>query len=98
MGIGGEYAAINSAIDELVPSAVRGTVDLIINATFWIGAAVGAGGTFLLLNSGLLTPTFSWRFAFWHRSVIGLGNPAASDIGPGKPALANAARKGKRGG
>src|SRR5579884_2804468 len=43
-GIGGEYAAINSAIDELVPARVRGNVDLVINATFWIGAALGRRG------------------------------------------------------
>ena len=42
-GIGGEYAAINSAIDELIPARLRGTVDLAINGTFWIGAALGAG-------------------------------------------------------
>ncbi len=71
-GIGGEYAAINSAIDELVPAAVRGNVDLVINATFWIGAALGAGGTLLLLNSGLIAPTFGWRFAFGIGAVLGL--------------------------
>ena len=52
LGIGGEYAAINSAIDELNPAAVRGTIDLIINATFWIGAALGSLGTLFLLDSG----------------------------------------------
>ena len=72
-GIGGEYAAINSAIDELVPSSVRGNVDLVINATFWIGAALGAGGTFLLLNTGIISPTYSWRFAFGIGAVLGLG-------------------------
>ena len=71
-GIGGEYAAINSAIDELVPAAVRGNVDLVINATFWIGAALGAGGTLLLLNSGVVSPTFGWRFAFGTGAVLGL--------------------------
>ncbi len=71
-GIGGEYAAINSAIDELVPAAVRGNVDLVINATFWIGAALGAGGTLFLLNSGLVSPTFGWRFAFGIGALLGL--------------------------
>jgi MFS family permease len=71
-GIGGEYAAINSAIDELVPAHVRGNVDLVINATFWIGAALGAGGTLLLLNSGLVSPTFGWRFAFGIGALLGL--------------------------
>jgi len=71
-GIGGEYAAINSAIDELVPAAVRGNVDLVINATFWIGAAFGAGGTLFLLNSGLVSPTFGWRFAFGIGALLGV--------------------------
>ncbi len=71
-GIGGEYAAINSAIDELVPAGVRGNVDLVINATFWIGAALGAGGTLFLLNSGVVSPTFGWRFAFGIGAVLGL--------------------------
>lgn len=71
-GIGGEYAAINSAIDELVPKNVRGTVDLIINATFWIGASFGAGGTLFLLDSGIVSPAFGWRFAFGIGAVLGL--------------------------
>jgi MFS family permease len=71
-GIGGEYAAINSAIDELVPASVRGNVDLVINATFWIGAALGAGGTLFLLNSGLVSPTFGWRYAFGIGAALGL--------------------------
>lgn len=71
-GIGGEYAAINSAIDELVPASVRGNVDLVINATFWIGAALGAGGTLLLLNSGVVSPAFGWRFAFGIGALLGL--------------------------
>lgn len=71
-GIGGEYAAINSAIDELVPAQVRGTVDLVINATFWIGAALGAGGTLFLLNSSLVSPNSGWRFAFGIGALLGL--------------------------
>jgi MFS family permease len=72
LGIGGEYAAINSAIDELIPAAVRGTVNLIVNATFWIGAVLGSLGTFFLLDSGLLPPAFGWRFAFGIGAVLGL--------------------------
>lgn len=68
-GIGGEYAAINSAIDELIPARVRGHVDLIINATYWIGAALGALATILLLNNQLIPPSIGWRFAF----LIGAG-------------------------
>ncbi|HVW06996.1 MAG TPA: MFS transporter [Bryobacteraceae bacterium] len=72
-GIGGEYAAINSAIDELIPAEVRGRVDLAINATFWIGAAIGSAGTLFLLNSGLVSPDFGWRFAFGIGALLGLG-------------------------
>ena len=54
VGIGGEYAAINSAIDELIPARVRGRVDLIINGSFWLGTAFGAALSVLLLNKNLL--------------------------------------------
>jgi MFS family permease len=60
-GIGGEYAAINSAIDELIPARVRGHVDLLINATYWLGAALGASATILLLNTRFISPTRGWR-------------------------------------
>jgi len=68
-GIGGEYAAINSAIDELIPARLRGTVDLAINATFWIGAALGAAFSVLLLNS--IGPQLGWRIAFLLGGVLG---------------------------
>jgi len=71
-GIGGEYAAINSAIDELIPAAVRGTVDLIVNGTFWLGATLGSLATLFLLDSGVLPPAFGWRFAFGIGAVLGL--------------------------
>jgi MFS family permease len=71
-GIGGEYAAINSAIDELIPADVRGRVDLIINGTFWIGAALGSAGTLFLLDSGLVSAAFGWRFAFGIGAALGL--------------------------
>ncbi|HEX4750426.1 MAG TPA: MFS transporter [Bryobacteraceae bacterium] len=71
-GIGGEYAAVNSAVDELIPAAVRGHVDLIINSTFWIGAALGSGASLLLLNTGILPPTTSWRVAFFVGAAIGV--------------------------
>src|ERR1700753_1590076 len=51
-GIGGEYSAINSAVDELIPGKVRGTVDLVVNGTFWVGASVGALATWALLHAG----------------------------------------------
>ena len=63
MGIGGEYAAINSAIDELVPAKHRGVTDLCVNGTYWFGAAIGAGITIPLLSS-LLPPDVGWRLAF----------------------------------
>ena len=63
-GIGGEYAAINSAIDELIPARVRGRVDLAINGTFWIGAAMGAGLSIVLLNPGFIGAEWGWRIAF----------------------------------
>jgi MFS family permease len=63
-GIGGEYAAINSAIDELIPARLRGTVDLAINGTFWVGAALGAGLSVLLFQLDFISPGLQWRFAF----------------------------------
>ena len=56
-GIGGEYAAINSAIQELIPARYRGRTDLIVNGSFWIGAALGAGGAVVLLDPGASRPT-----------------------------------------
>ena len=70
-GIGGEYAAINSAIDELIPARLRGQVDLAINGTFWVGAALGAGLSVVLLNSSLVEPALGWRIAFGLGAVLG---------------------------
>jgi MFS family permease len=70
-GIGGEYAAINSAIDELIPARVRGAVDLAINGSFWIGAAMGAGLSIFVL--GYLDPAIGWRLAFGLGAVLGFG-------------------------
>jgi MFS family permease len=72
-GIGGEYAAINSAVDELIPARIRGHVDLVINSTFWIGAAVGSGGALLLTHLKSIPTTLSWRFAFGIGATLGLG-------------------------
>ncbi|MGB9261987.1 MAG: MFS transporter, partial [Pseudolabrys sp.] len=63
-GIGGEYAAINSTIQELVPARVRGWTDLVINGSFWIGAALGALGSLVLLDAQLIDPYFGWRLGF----------------------------------
>ena len=70
-GIGGEYAAINSAIDELIPARVRGTVDLAINGTFWVGAAMGAGLSIVLLKPEWIGPEWGWRIAFLLGGVLG---------------------------
>jgi MFS family permease len=72
-GIGGEYAAINSAIDELIPARVRGRVDLIINGSYWLGAAIGAVGTLLLLDTSIFAPDVGWRIAFGIGAVLGVG-------------------------
>jgi MFS family permease len=71
-GIGGEYAAINSAIDELIPARLRGTVDLAINGTFWVGAALGAGLTIVLLDPDILGAQYGWRIAFGLGGVLGI--------------------------
>jgi MFS family permease len=73
MGIGGEYAAINSAIDELIPARVRGRVDLIINGSYWAGAAVGALLTVPLLDTSIFAMDFGWRLAFLIGAVLGVG-------------------------
>ncbi|GAB3893448.1 MFS transporter [Kibdelosporangium lantanae] len=71
-GIGGEYSAINSAIDELMPARVRGRVDLVINGTYWGGAAIGAALSLLLLNTDLFAADVGWRIAFGLGAVLGL--------------------------
>ncbi|HTZ38344.1 MAG TPA: MFS transporter [Stellaceae bacterium] len=71
-GIGGEYAAINSAIQELIPARFRGRTDLAVNGSFWIGAALGALGAVLLLRPGLLPPDWGWRAAFGIGAALGL--------------------------
>jgi MFS family permease len=63
-GIGGEYTAINSTIQELVPARVRGWTDLAINGSFWVGAAMGAAGSIVLLDPSLLPVDMGWRAAF----------------------------------
>jgi MFS family permease len=63
-GIGGEYAAINSTIQELIPARVRGWTDLVINGSFWIGAALGALGAVVLLDPAWIDPEYGWRLAF----------------------------------
>jgi MFS family permease len=71
-GIGGEYAAINSAIDELIPARIRGRVDLMINGSYWVGAAVGALATVVLLDPRRFPVWLGWRFAFGIGATLGL--------------------------
>lgn len=71
-GIGGEYAAINSAIDELIPARFRGRVGLMINGSFWIGAALGSGATVFLLDPALFAPDLGWRLGFGIGAALGL--------------------------
>ncbi len=71
-GIGGEYTAINSAIQELVPARYRGATDLAINGSFWVGAAIGALAAIVLLNPNVIDPELGWRLAFLIGAAIGL--------------------------
>ncbi len=72
MGIGGEYTAINSAIDELIPSHYRGRVDIAVNGTYWAGAMIGAAASILLLNPKLIPINLGWRIGFFIGPVAGL--------------------------
>ena len=72
-GIGGEYAAINSAIDELIPAKYRGRVDVAINGSFWVGAAGGALLTIPLLDPTLVDPALGWRLAFGLGAILAIG-------------------------
>jgi MFS family permease len=71
-GIGGEYTAINSTIQELIPARYRGFTDLVINGSFWIGAALGAAGAIVLLEPTLFAPDVGWRLAFFIGAALGL--------------------------
>jgi MFS family permease len=73
MGIGGEYAAINSAIDELIPKRFRGRIDIAINGSFWVGAAGGALLTIPLLDPTKIDPAVGWRLAFGLGAVLAIG-------------------------
>src|SRR4051812_843885 len=71
-GIGGEYTAINSTIQELVPARYRGWTDLVINGSFWIGAAMGAIAAIVLLDPNFIGPDLGWRLAYLTGAVLGL--------------------------
>jgi MFS family permease len=72
-GIGGEYSAINSAVDELVPARVRGHTDLVINGSWWLGAVAGALLTVPLLNPLVVPEHLGWRLCFGFGAILGLG-------------------------
>ena len=71
-GIGGEYTAINSTIQELVPARYRGWTDLVINGSFWIGAALGAISAIVLLDPAVIDPDIGWRLAYLTGAGLGL--------------------------
>ncbi|QFG19950.1 MFS transporter [Actinomadura sp. WMMB 499] len=71
-GIGGEYAAINSAIDELIPARVRGRVDILINGSFWLGTAFAAALSLPILKTGLIPEDLGWRALFALGALLGL--------------------------
>jgi MFS family permease len=72
-GIGGEYAAINSAIDEMVPARIRGAIALGINGSYWVGVALGAGVTLVVLDTRILSSAVGWRVGFGFGALLGLG-------------------------
>lgn len=72
LGIGGEYAAVNSAIDELIPAKYRGRVDLVVNGSFWLGAAFGALAAPFLLDQKIFAVNLGWRLGFGIGGVLGL--------------------------
>jgi MFS family permease len=84
-GIGGEYAAVNSAIDELVPARLRGQLNLAINGTYWLGAALGAAATIFLLNTARFPIDIGWRLGFGIGGVLGLGVILLRNIVPESP-------------
>jgi MFS family permease len=71
-GIGGEYAAINSAIDELVPARLRGRIDLAINGSYWVGIGMGAGMTLVVLDPHIIPIEYGWRVSFGLGAILGL--------------------------
>lgn len=71
-GIGGEYAAVNSAIDELIPARLRGRIDLIINGSYWLGAAGGAATTLIFLNTDIFPIAWGWRVGFAVGAVLAI--------------------------
>ena len=98
MGIGGEYAAINSAIDELIPARNRGRVDLSINGSYWVGSAIGGFAALAFLDTALFPKDVGWRLAFGLGAILGAGDPVRPPAAAREPALAvhSRARAGGR--
>ena len=96
-GIGGEYTAINSTIQELIPARLRGFTDLLINGSFWIGAAAGAAASIVLLDPHVIAPDLGWRLAFFIGATLGLVVFVMRMWIPGEPALADDPRPRRRG-
>ncbi len=94
-GIGGEYAAINSAIQEFVPARFRGRTDLAINGSFWIGAALGAARRCAVSAARQLAAGLGLARRFRDRRPARAGHPAAAPLPPGEPALADAPRQAR---
>ena len=70
-GIGGEYAAVNATIQEMIPARRRGFTDLVVNGSFWLGAALGAMGAYVVLDPAIMPPEIGWRAAFVIGGVLG---------------------------
>ena len=96
-GIGGEYTAINSTIQELVPARYRGWTDLVINGSFWIGAAIGAVAAIVLLDPDLLRSGSRLAAGLFHRRRAWPDRLRDADVDSGKPALADDPWPSRRG-
>src|SRR4051794_35650836 len=72
-GVGGEYSAIHSAVDELIPARVRGAVDLVIGGSYWIGTILGSLASLVLLDESLFAKDIGWRLAFGLAAAMGFG-------------------------
>jgi MFS family permease len=96
LGIGGEYAAVNSAIDELIPAKYRGRVDLIVNGSFWLGAALGALAAPVLLDQKIFTANLGWRLGFGIGGILGTVILLLRSFVPQKPKVAGDALPQRR--
>src|SRR3954467_6961765 len=95
-GVGGEYSAIHSAVDELIPARVRGAVDLVIGGSYWIGTILGSLASLVLLNEDWFAKDIGWRLACGLAAAMGFAIPRAPQRAR-EPALAVPARA-RRGG